>query len=72
MADTLAPIVAHAAAAAASPDPAHLLMQAINCMERAKAMLLAQYPMYGFAQQNLEAAQKAVAALAAIDTDAVH
>ncbi len=72
MADTLDPIVAHAAAAAASPDPAHILMQAINSLERAKAMLLAQYPMYGFAQQNLEAAQRAVAALAAIDTDAVH
>ena len=55
-----------------SPDPAHLLMQAVNSLERAKAMLLAQYPMYGFAQQNLEAAQRAVAALAAIDTDAVH
>lgn len=70
MADTLAPIGAHTAAT--SPDPAHLLMQAVNCMERAKALLLAQYPMYGFAQQNLEAAQKAVAALADIDTDAVH
>ena len=64
------PIGAHAAAT--SPDPAHILMQAINSLERAKAMLLAQYPMYGFAQQNLEAAQRAVAALAAIDTDAVH
>jgi len=70
MADSLAPIGAHAAAT--SSDPAHLLMQAVNSLERAKAMLLAQYPMYGFAQQNLEAAQKAVAALADIDTDAVH
>ena len=70
MADSLAPIGAHTAAA--SPDPAHILMQAINSLERAKAMLLAQYPMYGFAQQNLEAAQQAVAALAVIDTGTVH
>lgn len=70
MADTLAPIGAHTAAT--SPDPAHLLMQAVNCMERAKACLLANEPMYGFAQQGLEAAQKAVAALAAIDSGAVH
>lgn len=70
MADTLAPIGAHTAAT--SPDPAHILMQAVNSLERAKAMLLAQYPMYLYAQQNLEAAQQAVAALAALDTDAVH
>ncbi len=70
MADSLASIGAHTAAT--SPDPTHLLMKAVNSLERAKAMLLAQYPMYGFAQQNLEAAQRAVAALAAIDTDAVH
>ena len=70
MADTLAPIGAHTAAT--SPDPAHILMQAVNSLERAKAMLLAQYPMYLYAQQNLEAAQQAVTALAAIDTDAVH
>ena len=70
MADSLASIGAHAAAT--SPDPAHILMQAVNSLERAKSCMLAQYPMYGFAQQNLEAAQRAVAALAAIDTDAVH
>ena len=70
MPNTLAPIGAQTAAT--PTDPAHLLMQAVNSLERAKAMLLAQYPMYGFAQQNLEAAQRAVAALAAIDTDAVH
>ncbi len=70
MADSLASI--GASAAATTPDPAHLLMQAVNSLERAKAMLLAQYPMYGFAQQNLEAAQQAVAALAAVDTAAVH
>ena len=70
MADSLASIGAHAAAT--SPDPAHIFMQAVNSLTRAKAMLLAQRPMYGLALQNLEAAQKAVTALAAIDTDAVH
>ena len=70
MADSLASIGVQSAAI--SPDPAHLLMQAINCMERAKACLLANEPMYGFAQQGLEAAQKAVTALAAIDSSAVH
>ncbi|CAM3936120.1 hypothetical protein [Paracidovorax anthurii] len=71
MADSLASTGAHTAAV--STDPAHLLMQAINCMERAKACLLVNEPMYGFAQQGLEAAQQAVAALAVIDTStAVH
>ncbi len=70
MADSLASIGAHAAAT--SPDPAHILMQAVNSLERAKVMLLAQYPMYGFAQQSLEAAQQAVAELMALDTSSVQ
>ena len=70
MADSLAPIGAHTAAA--SPDPAHILMQAINSLERAKAMLLAQYPMYGFAQQHLEAAKQALTALQAIEPNHAH
>ena len=57
---------------ATSPDPIQLLMQAVNGLERAKSCLLAQYPMYGFAQQQLEAAQQAVAALSALDTIATH
>ena len=58
--------------AATSPDPAHLLMEAVNHLERAKHMLLAQYPMYGFAKQSLETAQQAVEALRVLDIDATH
>ena len=63
------PIGAHTAAT--SPDPAHILMQAVNSLATVKACLLANEPMYGFAQQHLQAAQQAVAALAAIETSAV-
>ena len=50
-----------------TPDPVQLLMQAVNGLERAKSCLLAQYPMYGFAQQQLELARQAVEALGAIE-----
>lgn len=58
--------------AATSPDPAHLLMEAVNHLERAKHMLLAQYPVYGFAKQYLETAQQAVEVLRVLDIDATH
>ena len=42
-------------------------MQALNCLSRSKAMLTANEPMYGFALQDLAAAQQAIAALQSID-----
>ena len=49
------------------PDPIRLHMQALNCLSRSKAMLTANEPMYGFALQDLAAAQQAIAALQSID-----
>ena len=46
-------------------DPVQLHMQAINSLSRCKHMLMANEPMYTFALQDLEAAQKAIAALMA-------
>ena len=46
-------------------DAATLHMQAINSLSRCKHMLMANEPMYTFALQDLEAAQKAIAALMA-------
>ncbi|MFC4473167.1 hypothetical protein [Comamonas denitrificans] len=42
-------------------------MEALNCLSRCKAMLTANEPMYGFALQDLAAAQQAIAALQSID-----
>lgn len=70
MADTLAPIGARTAAT--SPDPVQLHMQAVNDLARCKAMLCAREPMYLYAQQYLDSAQQAVAALRAIETNQVH
>ena len=39
----------------------------LNCLSRCKAMLTANEPMYGFALQDLAAAQQAIAALQSID-----
>ena len=50
-----------------SPDPIALHMQALNCLSHCKAMLTANEPMYGFALQDLAAAQQAIAALQSID-----
>ena len=50
-----------------SPDPIALHMQALNSLSRCKAMLTANEPMYGFALQDLAAAQQAIAALQSID-----
>ncbi|WP_054074421.1 hypothetical protein [Comamonas testosteroni] len=55
-------------AAATSLDPVTLHMQAVNSLERCKAMLTANEPMYLFAQKFLAEAQQAVAALSALDT----
>lgn len=49
-----------------SPDPIALHMQALNSLSRCKAMLTAREPMYGFALQDLAAAQQAIAALSAL------
>lgn len=57
---------------AASPDPIQLHIHAVNSLARCKAMLLAREPMYLNALDNLAAAQKAVAALAALKTDTAH
>lgn len=48
-------------------DPIQLLMQAVNGLERSKSCVMAQYPMYGFALQQLEAARKAIEALREIE-----
>ncbi|MBS7243189.1 MAG: hypothetical protein KIG98_02425 [Comamonas sp.] len=50
-----------------TPDPIRLHMQALNSLSRCKAMLLANEPMYLFAQQWLAQAQQAIADLQAID-----
>lgn len=49
-----------------TPDPIALHMQALNSLSRCKAMLTAREPMYGFALQDLAAAQQAIAALSAL------
>ena len=49
-----------------TPDPIRLHMQALNSLSRCKAMLTANEPMYGFALQDLAAAQQAIAALQSI------
>ena len=48
------------------PDPIALHMQALNSLSRCKAMLTAREPMYGFALQDLAAAQQAIAAVSAL------
>lgn len=57
---------------AISPDLIKLHMQAINSLERVKACLLANEPMYLFAQKFLTEAQAAVAALQALDTNIIQ
>lgn len=52
--------------AAHTPDPIALHMQALNSLSRCKAMLTAREPMYGFALQDLAAAQQAITALSAL------
>ena len=53
----------------AQPDPIALHMEAVNSLARCKAFLTANEPMYLFAQQQLQAAQQAVAALWAIESN---
>lgn len=50
----------------AAADPIQLHMHALNSLSRCKAMLTAREPMYGFALQDLAAAQQAIAALSAL------
>lgn len=57
---------------ATSPDPIQLHIQAVNSLARCRAMLLANEPMYGFAQQHLEAAKQALTALQAIEPNHAH
>lgn len=45
-------------------DPAHALMEAINLLARCKAMLLCDEPLYRFALQNLQDAQRCIVAVA--------
>ena len=58
--------------APAQPDPIALHMEAVNSLARCKACLTANEPMYLFAQQQLKAAQQAVAALWAIESNQFH
>lgn len=58
--------------AAAQQDPVALHMEAVNSLARCKACLTADEPMYLFAQQQLQAAQQAVAALWAIESNQFH
>ena len=53
--------------AAALPDPVQIHMRAVNLLNRCKALILADEPMYTFALQDLEEAQKALVQLAAVD-----
>ena len=55
--------------APAQPDPIALHMEAVNSLARCRACLTANEPMYLFAQQYLQAAQQAVAALWAIESN---
>ena len=54
------------------PDTIALHMEAVNSLARCKACLTANEPMYLFAQQQLKAAQQAVAALWAIESNKSH
>lgn len=56
----------------AQPDPIALHMEAVNSLARCRACLTANEPMYLFAQQHLQAAQQAVAALWAIESNPFH
>ena len=58
--------------AAAQPDPVALHMQAVNDLARCKAMLCANEPMYLYAKQYLESAQRAVAALWGMESRKLH
>ena len=69
MADSLAP---RSALAASGTDPIQLHAQAMNSLSRCKHMLLANEPMYTFALQDLDAARKAITALAALESVAAH
>lgn len=53
------------------PDPVALHMQALNCLERSKHMLLVREPLYLFALDELAKAQAALSELAALDAAAV-
>ena len=55
--------------APAQPDPIALHMEAVNSLARCRACLTANEPMYLFAQQYLQTAQQAVAALWAIESN---
>lgn len=59
-------------ASARGIDPVQLQMQAMNSLSRCKHLVLASEPMYTFALQELEAARKALAALAGIDAAPAH
>lgn len=72
MADSLASIGAHVAAASSSTDPIQLHAQVLNGMSRCKALILADEPMYTFAIMQLEAAHTALVKLAAMHTGSVH
>ena len=53
----------------AQPDPIARHMEAVNSLARCRACLTANEPMYLFAQQYLQTAQQAVAALWAIESN---
>ena len=50
-----------------NPDPVQLHMRAVNMLNRCKALIMANEPMYTFALQDLEAAQQAIAALRSLE-----
>ena len=75
MADITASASVQSAIASTSPDPIHLHTQALNSLSRCKALLLADDPMYGYAQQALFDAQRALIvlqALLALETKSAH
>ena len=67
MADITASASVQSAAASTSSDSILLHTQALNSLSRCKAMLLANEPMYLFAQNALAEAQQAIEALWALD-----
>ena len=68
MADITASASVQSAIASTSTDSIQLHTQALNGLSRCKAMLLANEPMYLFAQNALAEAQQAIETLWALDS----
>ena len=67
MSTTTAIRAAASTPAMGTPDPIQLHTLALNSLSRCKSMLLANEPMYLFAQNFLAEAQQAIEALSALE-----